>query len=140
MLYLSAAFNRRSMQLHHSQIVWRQTGVNGDRRQRGSLDRGSQSVALDAGTGDQPWTHLGRRLRDARKTRGLTQQEAATAAGLARNTLVSLERAQNPDPRLSTLLRLMRVYGLGSLEELLGPPPSYRMAEAWEAEGWTIAR
>ncbi len=85
-------------------------------------------------------THLGGRLRAARNARGLTQAQAADAAGIARNTLVSLERAQHPDPRLSTLLRLMRVYGLGSLEELLGELPSHQLAETWAAEGWTITR
>ena len=54
--------------------------------------------------------------------------------------MVSIEGSRFPDPKLSTLLRLMRTYGLGSLEELLGPPAGGLLAEAWEAEGWQADR
>jgi transcriptional regulator with XRE-family HTH domain len=89
---------------------------------------------------DQPRVHLGNRLRAARMATGLTMERAAVAAGLTRNTIGSLENARFPDPKLSTLLRLMRVYGLSSLEELLGPVPSARLAAAWEHEGWETSR
>jgi transcriptional regulator with XRE-family HTH domain len=84
--------------------------------------------------------HLGEWLRVVREASGLTQEKAAVAAGLTRNTLVSIEGSRFPDPKLSTLLRLMRTYGLGSLEELLGPPAGALLAEAWEAEGWQADR
>jgi transcriptional regulator with XRE-family HTH domain len=84
--------------------------------------------------------HVGQRLRRLRQARGLTQEQAAAAAGLTRNTLGSLERERFPDPHLSTLLTLMHVYQLGTLEELLGPLPSARVANAWEEEGRTGTR
>jgi transcriptional regulator with XRE-family HTH domain len=67
-------------------------------------------------------------------------EQAAAAAGLTRNTIGSLESARFPDPKLSTLLRLMRAYDLSSVEELLGPIPSARLAAAWEQDGWESAR
>jgi transcriptional regulator with XRE-family HTH domain len=71
---------------------------------------------------------------------GLTMERAAVAAGLTRNTIGSLENARFPDPKLSTLLRLMRTYGLRSIEELLGPVPSARLAAAWEHHEWEPSR
>lgn len=67
-------------------------------------------------------------------------EQAAAAAGLTRNTIGNLEGVKFPDPKLSTLLRLMRAYGLNSLEELLGPVPSARLAAAWEEVGWETSR
>jgi DNA-binding XRE family transcriptional regulator len=89
---------------------------------------------------DQLTVHLGQRLRSIRDAAGMTQETAANSAGLTRNTLASLEKHPFSDPKLSTLLRLMRVYQLGSLEELLGPLPGARLAAALEAEGWQSAR
>jgi DNA-binding XRE family transcriptional regulator len=83
---------------------------------------------------DQSAVHVGQRLRQIRQRCGYTQEQAAAAAGLTRNTLVSLERARFPDPRLSTLLALMRAYQLGSLEDLIGPLPSARLASAWQSD------
>lgn len=84
--------------------------------------------------------HLGERLRTVRKLSGLTQEQAAVAAGVTRTTIAELEGARFPNPKLSTLLRLMRTYELGSLEELLGSVPSARLAAAWEEEGWGTSR
>jgi DNA-binding XRE family transcriptional regulator len=84
--------------------------------------------------------HIGAVMRRHREHAGLTQERAAVLAGLTRNTLVTLERAALPDPHLSTLLALMRVYSLGSLEELLGLTPSKVLAEAWAAAGWAGGR
>jgi DNA-binding XRE family transcriptional regulator len=84
--------------------------------------------------------HLGDRLREVREECGLTQEQAAVAAGLTRNALVSLENRRFPDPYLSTLLRLMRVYNLTTIEQLLGPIPSRLLASSWEAEGWRGTR
>lgn len=81
----------------------------------------------------QSTVHMGAVLRAHREAAGLTQERAAVAAGLTRNTLVTIEKAVRPDPHLSTLLALMKVYGVGSLEELLGPMPSKVLADAWEA-------
>lgn len=90
--------------------------------------------------GGEQRVHLGHRLRAARQTTGLTMEQAAAAAGLTRNTIGNLENSRFPDPKLSTLLRLMRAYDLKSLEELLGPVPSARLAAAWEQEGWENTR
>lgn len=61
-------------------------------------------------------------------------------AGISRNALAGLENRRFPDPHLSTLLALMRCYGLGSLDELLGPLPASAVHAAWEAAGWTNTR
>jgi DNA-binding XRE family transcriptional regulator len=89
---------------------------------------------------DQPRVHLGQRLRAARTAKGLTMEKAAFAAGLTRTTIGNLEGARFPDPKLSTLLRLMRAYDLRSVEELFGSVPSARLAAAWEEGGWENAR
>ena len=89
---------------------------------------------------DQPGVHLGDRLRAARELAELSQEKAAVASGITRNTLASLEKARFANPKLSTLLRLMRTYKLSSIEELLGPVPSARLAAAWEAEEWKDSR
>ena len=94
----------------------------------------------DPDPGGQLKVHLGLRLRAARQAAGLTQEQAAARAGITRNVIVTLEGSRFSDAKLSTLLRLMRAYELGSIEELLGPLPSSRLAAAWEAEGWLGAR
>lgn len=64
---------------------------------------------------------LGNRLRALRKARGLTQQEAADRAGLARSTVHEAERGDNAT--LLTLIRLLRVYGrLAALEDFIPEP------------------
>lgn len=88
----------------------------------------------------QPEVNLGERLRAARELAGLSQEKAAVASGITRNTLASLEKARFPNPKLGTLLRLMKTYKLRSIEELLGPVPSASLAAAWEAEGWSGSR
>lgn len=70
----------------------------------------------------------------------MTQEQAAQAAGITRNVIVTLEGSRFSDTKLSTLLRLMRAYELGSIEDLLGPLPSSRLAAAWDAQGWQAAR
>jgi transcriptional regulator with XRE-family HTH domain len=52
---------------------------------------------------------IGSRLRSLRKARKLTQTEAADRAGLGRHTLYRAEQGDNPT--LTTILRLLRVYG-----------------------------
>jgi DNA-binding XRE family transcriptional regulator len=88
----------------------------------------------------QQIVHVGQVIRAHRERAGLTQEQAAVRASLTRNTVVALERARFPDPHLSTLLALMAVYGVGSLDELLGSMPSRALADAWAAEGWVGGR
>jgi len=66
---------------------------------------------------------IGERLRDLRKDRGLTQDQAAARAGLARSTVSEAENGKNPT--LHTLVRLLRVYlSLSELEGLMAEPES----------------
>ena len=82
----------------------------------------------------QPTVHMGEVLRAHREAAGLTQEVAGAMAGLTRNTIRALEREEFSDPHLGTMLRLMRAYGLASLEELLGIFPSQRLAIQRDAE------
>ncbi len=112
-----------------------------DRRRAGNQHRRRVLRSVPSDLPDAHSTvHIGHRLRDCRERQGLTQENAAGAAGLTRNALASLEGKQFPNPHLQTLLALMQVYKLSSLEELLGPLPSYRVANSWEAAGWTGTR
>jgi Zn-dependent peptidase ImmA (M78 family)/DNA-binding XRE family transcriptional regulator len=61
------------------------------------------------------------RLREARRRRGLTQEEVAERLGMARTTLVAIEKGERrvqPDE----LVQLARLYG-ASLEEIQRPTP-----------------
>ncbi len=70
---------------------------------------------------------IGRRLARARRSRDLTQGEAAAQAGLGRATVSRAERGENPN--LLTLVRLLRVYGrLDALEAFLPEPDVSPMA------------
>lgn len=89
---------------------------------------------------DQSTMHVGARLRHLRTQRSLTQEQAAVAAGITRNTLAGLERNRFPNPHLSTLLALMACYDLSSLDELLGPLPAGTVYGAWESAGWPNTR
>lgn len=53
---------------------------------------------------------LGERLRIARTTAGQTQEESAQALGLARTTMVAIERGERP-LRAQELMTLARLYG-----------------------------
>lgn len=50
---------------------------------------------------------LGAQVAQARRSRGLTQSELATAAGLSRHTVSSLERGDLGDLGLRKVLRLL---------------------------------
>jgi len=74
---------------------------------------------------------VGSRLEALRKSRGLTQSEAANRAGLGRNTLYRAEQGDNPT--LMTVIRLLRVYGrLGGLENFIPEPEISPMARLRE--------
>lgn len=74
---------------------------------------------------------VGARLRAQRKARGLTQQEAAARAGLARSTIVEAEKGENTT--LHSLIRLLRVYGrLAALEDFIPEPEISPMARLRE--------
>ena len=62
---------------------------------------------------------LGRRLQEARKSRGLTQQDAADALSIARTTITALEKGDRR-PRAEELVRLAGMYGR-KVNDLVGP-------------------
>lgn len=80
---------------------------------------------------------VGERLRALRKARGLTQEEAAERAGLARSTVVEVEKGENPT--LQTVIRLLRGYGrLAALEDFIPTPevsPMARLRERKRKQG-----
>ncbi|GAB4061250.1 helix-turn-helix transcriptional regulator [Uliginosibacterium sediminicola] len=82
---------------------------------------------------------LGDRLKRLRQTQGLGTVEMAARAGIARNTLRSVE-AGDPTPAIGTYLRVMSVLGIsGELALLAGdslqPPP----ADSAAARSWRTA-
>lgn len=62
---------------------------------------------------------LGRRLQEARKARGLTQQDAAEHLSVARTTITALEKGERRI-RPDELLQLARLYGR-PVSDLVGP-------------------
>ena len=82
---------------------------------------------------------LGRRLREARKARGLTQQDAADSLAVARTTVTALEKGERRT-RPSELIQLARLYGR-PVSEFVGPKEpvadfavQFRKAAAGEAD------
>lgn len=64
---------------------------------------------------------LGKRIRIAREQRGMTQKQAAQAAGIATDMISRLENGRYQSPGLRTLVRIAD--GLGaSVNELLPEP------------------
>lgn len=63
---------------------------------------------------------LGVRLRALRRSRRLSQEEAARRSGLSRRTLWGAENGENPT--LLTVVRLLRTYGrMGALDDFIPP-------------------
>lgn len=60
---------------------------------------------------------IGDNIRDARRTRGLSQEAVALAAGIERPTLVRIEAAQ-ASARIDTLIRIAAVLDI-ELSELV---------------------
>jgi transcriptional regulator with XRE-family HTH domain len=56
------------------------------------------------------------RLRRLRAAAGMTQQELATAAGLAVSAVAQMEAGKIGDPKLSTLKSLAKALGVGLLD------------------------
>jgi Zn-dependent peptidase ImmA (M78 family)/transcriptional regulator with XRE-family HTH domain len=65
---------------------------------------------------------VGVRLAEARRARGMTQQQAAAALGVARTTVTAMEKGERR-PRGAELLRLAQLYGrkVGDLTRPLSP-------------------
>lgn len=62
---------------------------------------------------------LGRRLQEARKARGLTQQEVAESLAVARTTVTALEKGERR-PRPDELIQMARLYG-HAVGDFVGP-------------------
>ena len=62
---------------------------------------------------------LGRRLQEARKARGFTQQEVAESLAAARTTITALEKGERR-PRPDELIHMARLYGR-SVGDFVGP-------------------
>ena len=76
---------------------------------------------------------LGTRLRAYRLQQNLPVEEVATRSGLSRNTIGNAEAGR--DPRLSTLVRILRVLGrLDTLDAFL-PPPSLSPMQLLQNKG-----
>ena len=76
---------------------------------------------------------VGARLRAYRLQQNLPVEEVAERAGLSRNTVGNAEAGR--DPRLSTLVRILRVLGkLDALEAFL-PPPSLSPMQLLQNKG-----
>ncbi len=63
-------------------------------------------------------TQIGKRVRQLREAKGLTQEALAAKSGLHRVYLAQLEIGRNQNPQLETLQRLAKALGV-SLAELL---------------------
>jgi transcriptional regulator with XRE-family HTH domain len=84
-------------------------------------------IQYDAVSDSEIMTGIGARLEALRKSRELTQTDAAERAGLGRNTLYRAEQGDNPT--LQTIIRLLRTYGrLGALATFIPAPEISPMA------------
>lgn len=62
---------------------------------------------------------LGKRLQEARRSAGLTQQEMCHKAGLSYSTLAKIERGAIKSPSIFTVMQIATAIGM-SLDELIG--------------------
>lgn len=68
--------------------------------------------------------YFGARLSRLRKAAGMSARDLGSRTGISHSYLSRLERERSANPTLDTMLALQRAFGLGSLDELLGPMPS----------------
>ena len=97
--------------------------------------RSARRLAAVSQSGTHSSVHLGNRLRSLRTARKWSIEVAAAKAGLSGNTLANLEHTALPNPTLSTLLALMEVYQLNSIEDLFGAARSRLLLAEWVANG-----
>ncbi len=62
---------------------------------------------------------LGKRIKEFRKNKGLSQQKLAEKSGLSFNTITRIEQGIGDSPTLKTLLKLSEALEIG-LDELVG--------------------
>lgn len=76
------------------------------------------NIIPNTATDGELMAEIGRRLRAIRKSRRISQSEAAERSGVSRKTVHLAEHGENPT--LLTLIRLLRTYGaLSSLNEFI---------------------
>jgi len=81
---------------------------------------------------------IGRRIRAYRLQQNQSAAEVASLAGLNRNTVVNAERGANP--RMETVVRILRVLGrLDAIESFL-PPPGVSPLQLIKSAGKTRQR
>jgi transcriptional regulator with XRE-family HTH domain len=91
-------------------------------------------IRIEERTDAEIMAELGERLARLRAGHGLTQEEAARRAGVARTTVSRAERGDNPN--LLTVVRMLRVYGrLGALDSFIPEPEVSPMALIRSARG-----
>jgi transcriptional regulator with XRE-family HTH domain len=66
------------------------------------------------------------RMRALRNRQGESQAAAAGRAGISETDWQRME-AENREPRFTEVLRIQHAYGVSSLEDFLGEPPSQRL-------------
>ncbi|CAM3143896.1 helix-turn-helix domain-containing protein [Streptomyces albus] len=76
-------------------------------------------------------THIGARMRDIRKRRGLTQRELATASGVSLSLVRKLEQGEVRDTRMETAHRLARSLRVATSSLLRREEVVKPVAEPW---------
>lgn len=76
---------------------------------------------------------LGSRLKASRLQRNLSRDELARLAGLNRNTIANAEAGE--DPRLSTLVKILRVLGRLETIDAFLPPPGVSPLQLMRTQG-----
>ncbi|MCW1908660.1 MAG: HAD-IA family hydrolase [Candidatus Saccharibacteria bacterium] len=71
---------------------------------------------------------LGKRLQEARRSAGLTQQELCHKAGLSYSTLAKIERGAIKSPSIFTIVQIAAAVGT-TLDELMGQPTSTKQTK-----------
>jgi len=75
---------------------------------------------FDTGPASRRSARIGKRIRRARETAGLTQTDLGKLVGIEVGTVSAWERGQILNPPIATLLAIMAATGGPSIEALLG--------------------
>ena len=88
---------------------------------------------LSSNTDAEILRELGSRLRSYRLQQNLGIADVARQAGLNRNTILNAEAGKNP--RLGTVVRLLRVYGRLEAFDAFLPPPTISPLQLLRTKG-----
>ena len=77
---------------------------------------------------------LGNHLQEARKARGLTQQQLCQKANLSYSTLAKIERGAIKSPSIFTIQQISAVLGM-SLDQLIGSPSGQKNIKSTSKSG-----